>query len=90
MIHQVDEETGELEFSGTAPSWADLGGGPFAHRFLDGICTVCGYDIPRVSRGCPWNVDMALYTPGKPIGSVKEMRQALALLRSETWKVEEE
>lgn len=78
VVFPLRRETGES---------VDLGwGGPFAHCMRDGVCTVCGYDVPFGYRGCPHDVDMETYRPGRPLGTVGELRQALAALRAETWQ----
>lgn len=59
-------------------------GGPFSHRFVSGVCRVCGYDDPDGCMGCPVNVDMAKIPerPGLNAVQGRQLDQTVAALQA--------
>lgn len=41
----------------------NVAGGPYEHRFVDGICRVCGWREGAGENGCPWNVGTVFTRP---------------------------
>lgn len=62
-------------------------GGPYEHRWVGGVCRVCGHPADKWETGCPARVIVDLYHDEKKL-STPQQAEAAAKRIQEIWAAE--